>query len=198
MADFCQRAMAYMTGRSLEEFAKKKTAALTKDLLALLHARPWLFVLDGLERVLVHYHRIDAAEMADEEANSPTDKIVKRDPCDAIRDEDNDLLRALACRDHRRSREFPAHSSCAAERGRPNHSRRSPHQPSRPATGGCRGTPPFVRRLGDFYRNASVPDGELRQSPTRYRHPGRPYHQARPEPRELRRLGYRPRRRGQS
>jgi hypothetical protein len=96
MADFCQRALAYMTGRPLEEFAKKKTAALAKDLLAELHARPWLLILDGLERVLVHYHRIDAAEIPDEEANAPTDKIVNRDPCDAIREEDNDLLRALA------------------------------------------------------------------------------------------------------
>ena len=34
--------------------------------------------------------------MPDEDANNPTDKIVDRNPCDAIRDEDNDLLRALA------------------------------------------------------------------------------------------------------
>ncbi|MDZ4288324.1 MAG: DUF4062 domain-containing protein, partial [Prosthecobacter sp.] len=96
MADFCQRALAYMTGRPLEEFAKKKTAFLVTDLLAQLHARPWLLILDGLERVLVAYHRIDAAEIPDEEANAPTDKILNRNPCDAIRDEDNDLLRALA------------------------------------------------------------------------------------------------------
>ncbi|NQV26909.1 MAG: DUF4062 domain-containing protein [Rhodopirellula sp.] len=96
MADFCQRALAYMTGQPLKEFRKKKTAELREPLLAQLHARPWLLILDGLERVLVAYHRIDAAEMPDEEANSPTDKIVNRNPCDAIRDEDNDLLRALA------------------------------------------------------------------------------------------------------
>ena len=96
MADFCHRALAYMTGRPLENFAKKKTAELAKDLLAQLHAQPWLLILDGLERVLVAYHRIDAAEVPDEEVNIPTDKIVDRNPCDAIRDEDNDLLRALA------------------------------------------------------------------------------------------------------
>ncbi len=96
MADFCQRALAYMTARPLEDFAKKKTAELKDDILAQLHARPWLLILDGLERVLVAYHRIDAAEVPDEEANAPTDKIVNRNPCDAIRDEDNDLLRALA------------------------------------------------------------------------------------------------------
>lgn len=96
MADFCQRALAYMTGRPREDFAKKKTAELKDDLLAQLHAKPWLLILDGLERILVAYHRIDAAEVPDEEANIPTDKIVNRNPCDAIRDEDNDLLRALA------------------------------------------------------------------------------------------------------
>jgi hypothetical protein len=96
MADFCQRALAYMTGRPLEHYAKKKTAELKDELLAQLHARPWLLILDGLERVLVAYHRVDAAEVPDEEANAPTDKIANRNPCDAIRDEDNDLLRALA------------------------------------------------------------------------------------------------------
>ena len=96
MADFCQRALAYMTGQPLKELRKKKTTELKEPLLAQLHARPWLLVLDGLERVLVAYHRIDAAEMPDEDANNPTDKIVDRNPCDAIRDEDNDLLRTLA------------------------------------------------------------------------------------------------------
>lgn len=96
MADFCRHAIAYMMGRPLEDFAKKKTAELKDELLALLHTKPWLLILDGLERILVAYHRIDAAEVPDEEANIPIDKIVNRNPCDAIRDEDNDLLRALA------------------------------------------------------------------------------------------------------
>ncbi|MFZ4768446.1 MAG: hypothetical protein ACOYMN_26155, partial [Roseimicrobium sp.] len=96
MQDFCQRALAYMTGRPLKEFEKRKTAELKDELIAQLHARPWLHILDGLERVLVAYHRIDAAEVPDEEANAPTDTILNRNPCDAIRDEDSDLLRALA------------------------------------------------------------------------------------------------------
>lgn len=96
MQDFCQRALAYMTGRPLKEFKKRKTTEMKDELITLLHARPWLIVLDGLERVLVAYHRIDAAEVPDEEANNPTDKILDRNPCDAIRDEDNDLLRAFA------------------------------------------------------------------------------------------------------
>lgn len=97
MADFCQRALAYMTGQPLEEFCRKKNAELAKDLLAQLHSRPWLLVLDGVERVLVAYHRVvDAAEVPDEQANIATDRISSRNPCDAIRDEDNDLFRALA------------------------------------------------------------------------------------------------------
>jgi hypothetical protein len=96
MADFCRRALAYITGQPLEQFHKKKTPELAKELLHHLQARPWLFILDGLERVLVAYHRIDAAEVPDEDANMPTDKILGRDPCAAIRPEDDDLLRALA------------------------------------------------------------------------------------------------------
>jgi hypothetical protein len=96
MADFCQRALAYITGQPPEQFHKKKTPELAEQLLHHLQARPWLFILDGLERVLVAYHRIDAAEVPDEDANRPTDKILGRDPCAAIRPENDDLLRALA------------------------------------------------------------------------------------------------------
>lgn len=96
MADFCRRALAYMTGRSMEELEKVPMFDLSQDLIAQLHAKPWLLILDGLERVLVAYHRIDAAEVPDEEANAPTDKVLDRNPCDTIRDEDGDLLRKLA------------------------------------------------------------------------------------------------------
>ena len=94
MADFCRRGLAYMTGQPLKELNKKKTPELSKQLLQELNKKPWLFILDGLERVLVSYHRIDAAQMSDEEAGT-IDKIAQRDPCDAIRPEDDDLLRML-------------------------------------------------------------------------------------------------------
>jgi hypothetical protein len=96
MGDFCRRALAYMTETPLEELRKKKTAELREPLLHQLQARPWLLVLDGFERVLVAYNRIDAAEVGDEEASQPTDQIAQRDPCAAIRPEDDDLLRSLA------------------------------------------------------------------------------------------------------
>ena len=95
MADFCRRALAYMTGRPLKHFRGKKTGELSGLLLQELRERPWLLVLDGLERVLVAYHRFDAAQLADEHAGE-NDEIAKRDPCAAIRPEDDDLLRALA------------------------------------------------------------------------------------------------------
>ena len=95
MRDFCLHALHYMTQQPMETLEKKPMADLRTALLAQLHARPWLLILDGLERVLVAYHRIDAAEVRDEEINRPTDKILDRDPCDTIRPEDAELLRAL-------------------------------------------------------------------------------------------------------
>jgi uncharacterized protein DUF4062 len=95
MSDFSRRALAYMTGQPLKVFRKKRQRELTELLLRQLRARPWLLVLDGLERVLVAYHRYDAAQVADEAAGH-TDEIGHRDPAAAIRPEDDDLLRGLA------------------------------------------------------------------------------------------------------
>ena len=95
MADFCGRALAYMTGRPLKEFRRKKTAALSELLLHQLRAQPWLLILDGLERVLVAYHRYDAAQVPDEDAGG-SDQIARRDPCAAISPDDDELLFALA------------------------------------------------------------------------------------------------------
>jgi hypothetical protein len=94
MADFCRRGLAYTTGRPLKEFAKTKQLELSELLLRQLRARPWLLILDGLERVLVAYHRADAAQLADEQAGT-SDQIANRDLCAAIRPLDDDLLRAL-------------------------------------------------------------------------------------------------------
>lgn len=95
MSDFCRRALAYMTGLPLTAFRQKRQRELSELLVHQLQARPWLLILDGLERVLVAYHRHDAAQLADEHAGN-TDEIARRDPCSAIRPLDNDLLRQLA------------------------------------------------------------------------------------------------------
>jgi hypothetical protein len=96
MSDFCRRALAYMTGQPLEKLEKVAKADLAHDLLMALRAQSWLLILDGLERVLVAYNRIDAAELRDEVANKPTDAVLHRNPTDTIRVEDGELLRALA------------------------------------------------------------------------------------------------------
>ena len=81
--------------RPVEEFTKLRTPELSDRLVAELENRPWLLVLDGLERILVAYHRHDAAQLRDEEADTTVDQIGNRDPCAAIRPEDDDLLRRL-------------------------------------------------------------------------------------------------------
>jgi tetratricopeptide (TPR) repeat protein len=96
MADFCRRALAYITRRPLEDLRKRKTADLAEELLHHLNLNPWLLVLDGLERVLVAYHRFDAAQVADEQVDTSRDQIADRNPCAAIRPDDDDLLRLLA------------------------------------------------------------------------------------------------------
>jgi tetratricopeptide (TPR) repeat protein len=95
MADFCRRALSYLTGKPLQELTRVPQRELTRLLLHQLRARPCLLVLDGLERVLVAYHAFDAAQLPDEQAGE-SDAIAQRDPCAAIRDEDGELLRQLA------------------------------------------------------------------------------------------------------
>jgi hypothetical protein len=95
MADFCRLTLSYMTCRPVNDFANLRTNQLSALLIAQLEKRPWLLVLDGLERILVAYHRYDAAQLNDEAADTAVDQIEARDPCRAIRDEDDELLRLL-------------------------------------------------------------------------------------------------------
>lgn len=96
MADFCRRALAYITESPHESFRRKKISDLSRDLVIKLRSHPWLLVLDGFERVLVAYHRHDAAQLTDEDADTAVDQIAQRHPCDAIRPDDDELLRYLA------------------------------------------------------------------------------------------------------
>jgi hypothetical protein len=93
--DFCRRALAYIIGCPVEDFQKKKSNEIKAKLLAHLRQRPWLLILDGLERVLVSFQRYDAAYVSDELAGAK-DPVAQRDPCAAVRPEDDDLLRNLA------------------------------------------------------------------------------------------------------
>ena len=95
LVDFCRHAVAYMTRVDPDTLRKTPAPDLADRLMTELHARPWLLVLDGLERVLVAYNRSDASHLRDEDVDTPADPIANRDPCDAIRPQDDDLLRRL-------------------------------------------------------------------------------------------------------
>jgi tetratricopeptide (TPR) repeat protein len=96
MAQFCREALAYMTGEPMEDLRKLRILDLGDMLLAELTARPWLVVMDGLERVLVAYHRYNAPQLRDTEVSGLKDQISKRSRCAAINTEDDELLRRLA------------------------------------------------------------------------------------------------------
>ncbi len=88
MVTFVRHALAYITGEDPD--------ALTKDsshyqrgqrLLRELRLRPFLLVLDGFERVLTAYHRLDKAQIPDEQVDS--------DLRDCINAPDGELLTQL-------------------------------------------------------------------------------------------------------
>jgi tetratricopeptide (TPR) repeat protein len=87
MAAFAAYALAYMTGQPLKEFYGRKTADLARSLLAVLREQPFLLVLDGLERVLVAYNRLDASQARDDQVASD------RGDRACIKPSDGDLLR---------------------------------------------------------------------------------------------------------
>jgi tetratricopeptide (TPR) repeat protein len=96
MAQFCREALAYVLKEPVESFQAMRGHELAERLVEQLNTGKWLMALDGLERILVAYHRIDAAQLRDEEAEDPHDSIAQRDPCICIRPEDDELLRLLS------------------------------------------------------------------------------------------------------
>jgi tetratricopeptide (TPR) repeat protein len=66
--NFVIRALAYVTKRPREEVQRILPPDREKQLLAVLNREPYLVVLDGLERILIAYARMDAARLSDEEA----------------------------------------------------------------------------------------------------------------------------------
>lgn len=64
--NFVTRALAYVSKRSLEEVKKISFPEQEDQLLRILDREPYLIALDGLERILVAYARLDAAYIRDE------------------------------------------------------------------------------------------------------------------------------------
>lgn len=65
--NFVTRALAYVSRQSLEEVEKLSLADQEDRLLGILDGEPFLIVLDGLERILTAYARLDAAYLRDDD-----------------------------------------------------------------------------------------------------------------------------------
>jgi tetratricopeptide (TPR) repeat protein len=75
--NFIIRALAYVTGRAREDIEKNtKPGEREVLLLAALDREPFLLVLDGLERILIAYARMDANRHADDDLDQQTANVV--------------------------------------------------------------------------------------------------------------------------
>ncbi|HYP26250.1 MAG TPA: DUF4062 domain-containing protein [Blastocatellia bacterium] len=78
--NFVTRALAYTTQRSLEEVQKIPAPERETQLLAALDREPFLIVLDGLERILIAYARMDAARLEDSQVSNQRNLRKTADP----------------------------------------------------------------------------------------------------------------------
>lgn len=74
--NFVNRALAYVTQRAKEDIQKLSRPEREEQLLTLLDREPYLLVLDGLERMLMAYSRMDAAHLADDDLDQQTANTV--------------------------------------------------------------------------------------------------------------------------
>ncbi|HXF38114.1 MAG TPA: DUF4062 domain-containing protein [Blastocatellia bacterium] len=75
--NFIIRALGYVTGRAREDIEKNtKPGEREELLLAALEREPFLLVLDGLERIMIAYARMDANRLADDDLDQRTANAV--------------------------------------------------------------------------------------------------------------------------
>jgi tetratricopeptide (TPR) repeat protein len=74
--NFVTRALAYVSHRTLDEVQNIPERERETELLAALDHQPFLFALDGLERILIAYARMDAARLDD--SNLGTEKNLRK------------------------------------------------------------------------------------------------------------------------
>jgi len=74
--NFVTRALAYVTRRPLSEVQQTPAPDRETQLLAALDREPFLLVLDGLERILIAYARMDAAHLSDDDYDRRTANYV--------------------------------------------------------------------------------------------------------------------------
>jgi hypothetical protein len=88
MVTFVRHALAYVTGQDPESLIKGSSHYQRgQQLLTELRRRPFLLVLDGFERVLTAYHRLDKAQIPDDQ--------IDTDLRDCINPPDGELLTQL-------------------------------------------------------------------------------------------------------
>src|SRR5207247_2470447 len=66
------RALCYVSGETEEEVRKRPWQDREALLLKELNEKPYLFVLDGLERILIAYNTMDASRLADDDYDHRT------------------------------------------------------------------------------------------------------------------------------
>ena len=77
--NFVIRSLAYVSKRSKEDIEKNtKPGEREEQLLQILDHEPYLFVLDGLERILIAYARMDAARLSDDDIDQRTANFVTK------------------------------------------------------------------------------------------------------------------------
>jgi tetratricopeptide (TPR) repeat protein len=74
--NFVTRALAYVTHCPLDEVQQIPKPDREAQLLHALDREPYLFVLDGLERILIAYARMDAAHLSDDDYDKQTANFV--------------------------------------------------------------------------------------------------------------------------
>jgi hypothetical protein len=74
--NFLNRALCYVSGDSEEAVRALPRPDRESELLRLLSEKPYLFVLDGLERILIAYNRMDASRLSDDEFDQQTANVV--------------------------------------------------------------------------------------------------------------------------
>ncbi len=74
--NFLIRALCYVSGDSEDVVRALPWPEREARLLQHLGEKPYLFVLDGLERILIAYHRMDASTLADDEVDQQTANVV--------------------------------------------------------------------------------------------------------------------------
>src|SRR6185295_17900464 len=78
--NFIARALAYVSNRPLDEVQSMPAPERETQLLSALDHEPFLLVLDGLERILIAYARMDAARLDDSEVGKESNLRKTADP----------------------------------------------------------------------------------------------------------------------